>query len=128
MSLTVNGYVHIVSNLGTGTVNTLNVSGTLTAANLYLQGSTSPSSNAVSQLSIQNTGIVNITGDININSASRTAKMIVSAVGTGRLNMGGNFISTTSTNSTNVPFTPLPTLTASQLSITGTNTFAAQVQ
>jgi hypothetical protein len=47
MSLTVNGYVFIVSTNNSGTVNTLNVSGTLTAANLYQQGTTQQSSNAV---------------------------------------------------------------------------------
>jgi hypothetical protein len=125
MILNVNGYVYIVSTLAAGTVNTLNVSGTFTAANLLLQGSAGPSSNAVGQLSIQNNGIVNIPGDININSASRTAKMIISAAGTGGLNMGGNFISTTTANNTNAPYTTLPTLTTSTTSITGTNTFAS---
>jgi hypothetical protein len=51
--------------------------------------------------------------------------MIIRAFGTGTLNMGGNFISTTSTIYTNTPYTTLPLLTTSTTLLTGTNNFDA---
>ena len=71
-----------------GAIYNLNISGTFTAGSLTLISVTTGKSGRVSQLNITG-GIANITGDI-LFSSNQNAK--VNATGSGRLNIGGNFL------------------------------------
>jgi hypothetical protein len=124
-SLSVAGTTYLTASSNNGNVHTVNVSGTFTTVNLYLQGANINSQNRVSQLTIQDGGVTNITGDIYIFRLSHFAKIIVSASGTGRLNLGGNFISTDGTVNGTTPYCPPPTITPGTAILVGTNNFAS---
>jgi fibronectin-binding autotransporter adhesin len=124
-SLSVTGTVYLVAANNNGNTHTLNVSGTLNAAGLYLQGGTNNTQTKFSQLAIQNGGTANITGDIYIHNISVASKITVSSVGTGRLNLGGNFISTAGSLNSGTPYTAVPTITPSTTILAGTNSFAS---
>lgn len=94
-SLTVTGTTDLLLTNSNDCHNYINVSGNFTTASMRLNGYGSGTGNRYAELYIADGGVATVTGDI---IATSKVQSRVTATGTGRLNLGGDFVDLNSTS------------------------------